>query len=123
MKSYLFFPIGVFIPFETSDTIVLFHCGSAYLSNRVECSGQGDFEWECMFNDDYELERNILVVHGPDSLLSDEGNNDLRDRYMHDDLLFWKLRGKKLTITDDTFITKYKVGKINNKLLTLIRYP
>ena len=76
-----------------------------------------------MFNDDYELERNILVVHGPGSLLSDEGNNDLRDRYMHDDLLFWKLRGKKLTITDDTFITKYKVGKINNKLLTLIRYP
>jgi hypothetical protein len=106
-------------PFLTSDTVVLYYCGYAYGRDVKECWEQGDFEWELFFDEpleDDEVEKDFLVV-----FRGKRGGAELD--YMFEDLLFWELKGKTLIISYNETTTKYKVGKMKNRLVVLTKYP
>lgn len=110
-------------PFISSDTIVLFYCGNAYARDNQECWEQGTFEWELIFDEPLEgddIQKNSLVVYRAGTLGKKMSKNE---KYMFDDILIWELKRKTIIISYLGSTTKYKVSKMKNRMLELIKYP
>jgi hypothetical protein len=115
------FSVGT--PFISSDTVVLFYCGNAYGRDDKECWEQGTFEWEIYFDEPLEgdeIQQDFFVVYRSGTL-SKKISAD--EKYMFNDVLYWEFKGKFLIISNNETSTKYKVSKMKNQLLILIKHP